>query len=136
VLHRLRSPDATTIRQWAAAIAAGRAALGVAMLGAPGLVRRVSGLGDERGTAGHLMTRLFAVRETAMGVAMLAECATGVPTTASLAINGATDLGDGIALLGALRHGGARRAALLGLPVSVAVSGLWAWMALHRRHAA
>ena len=111
-------------------------ALGLTILGAPTLVRRVSGLGDERGTAGHLMARLFAIRETAMGLAMLAECAAGVPATASLAVNGATDLGDAIALTGALRHGGGRRAAVLGLPVSVGVSALWAWLLLHRRRAA
>ena len=132
MLASLRDPDARAIRQTAAAIAAGRAALGIAVLAAPRLVRAVSGLGGEPGTSEQLLARLFGVREAALGVAMLAECATGVPGRTSLAVNGATDAGDAVALLGALRHGGGRRAAILGLPVSAAISATWAWLALHR----
>ena len=128
----LRHPDAQTIRRTAALIAAGRAAVGLATLAAPRAARAVSGLGGEPGSSERVLARLFAVREAALGAAVLAECAAGVPGRASLMLNGATDAGDAVTLLSALRHGGARRAAVLGLPLAAAVSATWAWLALHR----
>jgi hypothetical protein len=116
------------VRLTAAGIAGTRAAIGVGLLLAPRLGRRMAGIDRDPDGSQRAMMAMFAVRELVLGVAMLRAVASGYPTPAQLRLNALCDGGDTVVLLCNRGRPGIGRLTL-GAPVSAAVSATWLWLA-------
>jgi hypothetical protein len=118
------------IKLVATGISAARIGVGVVAVAAPGLLRRVMGLPASHGSAStDMMTRLFGIREVAVGVHVVGAVRSSGRQPDVYALNAAVDGGDALVMLvTAVKGGGARRAAIGGLLTAIPVVGTWLWL--------
>lgn len=120
------------IRRLATGISAGRVGAGMIALASPRLLRRVMGLPASHHSAStDMVTRLFGVREVAVGAHAISAVRKSARQPGLYALNAAVDGGDAVVMLvTAIGGGGARRAAVGGLLTALPVVG--AWLCLRR----
>jgi Domain of unknown function (DUF4267) len=118
-------------RQATTAIAAGRIALGLGALLAPGPALKALGFSKVDGTSVAL-TRLVGTRDLAVGLLTLAARDDLDSLRAATALSAAVDAGDAVSLSLAGQDPAARRAGLIGASsgTAAALAGLWAWRRL------
>jgi hypothetical protein len=118
------------IRNIAIGMSAGRVLIGIISILAPGLARRVMRLPAEQDNASvRMMTRLFGVREVAVGMHAVASVQESPRKPHLYTQNATVDAGDAAVLLIALaKGGGVRRAAVGSLAIAVPVVATWLWL--------
>ena len=118
------------IRLVATGISAARMGVGVLAILAPGLLRRVMSLPAEHDSPSlEMISRLFGVREVAVGAQAIGAIQSSPRQPNVYALNAAVDAGDAaMMLITAARGGGARRAAIGGFLTAVPVVGAWLWL--------
>ncbi len=118
--------DAAEVRIWSVASGAGRIAIGMGMLAAPGPALRALGFADA-GAATVAVARIAGGRDLVLGILTLAALDDATRLRAVTVANAAADAGDVAAFAGALRAGesaAGRRGIAAALPAMIA--GAWA----------
>lgn len=118
------------IRAIATGVSAARIGLGAGAVLAPSLVRRLMGLpADQDNASLGMMTRLFGVREIAVGAQLIAAIQASPRQPNLYALNASVDAGDAaVSVMSAIRGGGARRGAIGAMLAAVPVAGTWLWL--------
>ncbi|MFY9616073.1 MAG: hypothetical protein WAT58_11805 [Candidatus Dormiibacterota bacterium] len=118
------------IKTIATGISAARVGVGAIAIVTPGVLRRVMGLPASHHSASlDVFTRLFGVREIAVGMHAMAAVQSSPRQPDVYAYNALVDGADAaVMLVTAIRGGGARRAAIGGFFTAVPVVATWLWL--------